>query len=315
MKEQCFFSIIIPIYNGYEYIHRCLDSIINQTFTSYEVILVNDGSTDNSAELCLQYSEKYSHITLISKNNEGVSLARNTGIDYATGKYIIFVDVYDALRKDALQISYDKIIEKEVNTILWNFVTIVNDKERIVASSSVDKVYKSGLLLLQNNERHFASWGWVFSKKLLNTFSIRFKTDLSMSEDRVFIHEYLEHCSTPILRLNEILYYHFNEDDSVCNSKPNYKKALDQLTAAFYLEKIITKENKKYINKTIRDCLYNFLFTISNIEKLSQSEIMSLQQKFRNILVKQCLLFLRKPNLLLPYISLKKYIILKQWNQ
>lgn len=136
-----------------------------------------------------------------------------------------------------------------------------------------------------------------------------------MSEDRVFIHEYLEHCSTPILRLNEILYYHFNEDDSVCNSKPNYKKALDQLTAAFYLEKIITKENKKYINKTIRDCLYNFLFTISNIEKLSQSEIMSLQQKFRNILVKQCLLFLRKPNLLLPYISLKKYIILKQWNQ
>lgn len=144
MKEQCFFSIIIPIYNGYEYIHRCLDSIINQTFTSYEVILVNDGSTDNSAELCLQYSEKYSHITLISKNNEGVSLARNTGIDYATGKYIIFVDVDDALRKDALQISYDKIIEKEVNTILWNFVTIVNDKERIVASSSVDKVGSAG---------------------------------------------------------------------------------------------------------------------------------------------------------------------------
>lgn len=314
MNEEYFFSIIIPIYNGQEYIHRCLESILNQTFTSYEVILVNDGSIDNSSELCLQYSVKYSNITLINKQNEGVSKARNVGIDSAKGKYIIFIDVDDTVSKDALQISYEKIIEKKVETILWNFATISNGKEHKTICL-VDKVYNSGLMLLQNDERHFACWGWVFSKELLNTFSIRFKADLSMSEDRVFIHEYFEHCNKPILRLREILYYHYNEDKSVCNSKPNYKKAVDQLTAALYLEKIVTRENKKYINKTIQDCLFNFLYIISRIEKLSQVELLSIQNIIRNLLRRQWPLLLRKPSLFIPYISLEKYIRYKKWNQ
>jgi len=95
-------SIIVPIYNVEQYLKECVDSLLNQKFKDYEVILVNDGSTDNSSEICDSFAEQYSNIHVIHKKNGGLSDARNTGLSISSGKYILFVDSDDYIDKESL---------------------------------------------------------------------------------------------------------------------------------------------------------------------------------------------------------------------
>lgn len=93
-------SVIIPIYNAEKYLHRCIKSILNQTYTNIEIILVNDGSKDNSAKICEEYAKKNKNIIYVSKQNEGPGPARNKGIEIATGDFIGFVDSDDFIYKE-----------------------------------------------------------------------------------------------------------------------------------------------------------------------------------------------------------------------
>ena len=90
-------SVIIPVYNVEKYLRICLESILNQNFKGYEIILINDGSTDNSLNICREYEKKYSNIIVINEENSGPSAARNKGLEYAKGKYISFIDSDDEL--------------------------------------------------------------------------------------------------------------------------------------------------------------------------------------------------------------------------
>ena len=103
-------SVIVPIYKVENYLHRCVDSIINQTYTNLEIILVDDGSPDNCPMICDEYAKKDSRIRIVHKKNEGVAVARNVGIDIATGKYIMFVDSDDFIENDMIKsMLYDLI--------------------------------------------------------------------------------------------------------------------------------------------------------------------------------------------------------------
>ena len=102
-------SIIIPVYNAEDYLSRCLDSILNQAMNSYEVILVDDGSTDSSALICDRYSATDPRFRTVHKSNGGVSSARNAGLNLAKGEYIMFVDSDDALASDALEALTSKL--------------------------------------------------------------------------------------------------------------------------------------------------------------------------------------------------------------
>ena len=104
------FSIIIPVYQVEKYLYQCLDSVINQSFTDYEVILIDDGSIDTSGIICDEYRMKYPNIQVIHQKHSGVSIARNNGINKAIGEYQIFIDSDDYIAKDSL-----KIIAKELD--------------------------------------------------------------------------------------------------------------------------------------------------------------------------------------------------------
>ena len=108
--RQPLFSIIIPIYNSEKYLHRCLDSILAQTFTDYEVILIDDGSKDSSSVICNEYSKKYSRFKTYHLQNGGPSRARNTGLAKSRGVFA-FVDSDDWLESDALKIYADTIVK------------------------------------------------------------------------------------------------------------------------------------------------------------------------------------------------------------
>lgn len=121
-------SIIVPVYNVREYLRECLDSLVKQDFDSYEVILVNDGSTDGSDLMCKEYADKYHYIRYFSQENKGQSAARNFGMCYATGEYILFVDSDDYVANDTCEVLYDNAKKYDADIIIGD---ILNEKSEI----------------------------------------------------------------------------------------------------------------------------------------------------------------------------------------
>lgn len=119
-------SIIVPVYNVSKYVAKCLDSLLSQDLGSdeYEIIVVNDGSTDNSGDIAQQYADKYSNITLIEQENQGLSGARNTGIKLAKGEYIQFVDSDDYLESNVLKILVDKMDSDNLDILRFNYQNV-----------------------------------------------------------------------------------------------------------------------------------------------------------------------------------------------
>ena len=125
-------SIIIPAYNAEKYIEQCIDSIISQTYKNIEVIIVNDGSTDNTLAICEKYAKEDKRIKIVKKKNEGVSKARNDGIKIATGKYIMFIDSDDYIDDDYIEIMHKNIVEKKADLVVSNYTRDKNGvKEKI----------------------------------------------------------------------------------------------------------------------------------------------------------------------------------------
>lgn len=113
-------SIIVPVYNSEDYLSMCIDSLINQNFDSYEIILVDDGSTDNSFKLCEKYANKYNQITLLTKENGGLCSARNAGIDVSKGEYLLFIDNDDKLEQNSLSVIWNSINDLHCDILRYN---------------------------------------------------------------------------------------------------------------------------------------------------------------------------------------------------
>ena len=114
-------SIIVPVFNVEKYLRQCLDSILGQTFNQFEVIIVNDGSTDNSGVICQEYEARDNRIVYLEKENGGVSEARNLGLDFATSEYIIFIDSDDWIEPTYVEVLYEKIEEYQAD-IRYSFL-------------------------------------------------------------------------------------------------------------------------------------------------------------------------------------------------
>ena len=140
-------SIIIPIYNADAYLVRCIESILNQSFEDFELILVNDGSSDNSGNICDKYASLDSRIRVIHKINQGVSAARNDGLNNAHGKYVMFADSDDYVDKDWCKVLYDNICHYPDAMVLCNYSEVKTEgfsKEK-VANELFNKEVNKGL--------------------------------------------------------------------------------------------------------------------------------------------------------------------------
>ena len=134
-------SVIIPIYNVEKYLSQCLESLLNQTYTDWEAICVNDGSSDGCEEIVKQYAERDPRIKIITQDNQGLSMARNNGLKKATGDYIYFLDSDDSIHPQCLEIAY--LFAKEHNADLVNFEFYKESKEKFkINSIDVKKVRK-----------------------------------------------------------------------------------------------------------------------------------------------------------------------------
>jgi glycosyltransferase involved in cell wall biosynthesis len=186
-------SIIIPVYNAVLFIDECVESLLNQTLTDCEFIFVNDGSTDQSALIIEKHKEKDNRVILINQNNQGISIARNTGLQAALGEYIGFCDNDDYLKPDMLETLYVKAKKEELDIIVSK--TILGRDGKYIIKDSVypaeklyDQQFSQKFLVpdLLKREDLFAVWNKLYRREFIEKFAIRFPANRNIEEDSMF---------------------------------------------------------------------------------------------------------------------------------
>lgn len=204
-------SIIIPVYNAEDYLDRCLISILEQEFSSYEVILVDDGSTDSSPMICDRYSATDPRFRTVHKKNGGVSSARNVGLDLAKGEYVMFVDSDDSLLPDSLEMMMENVLGEDL--VVGGYVIYVEGTpgnevlpRRNVSYKGEDMNVFYDDNIRKNCEMLDAPWSKMFRRKAIG--ELRFCDDLCYAEDKLFVFGFLARCSSACTCAFPVYAYH-----------------------------------------------------------------------------------------------------------
>ena len=224
MNNKPILSIIVPVYNVEQYLPRCLDSILAQTFTDFEVIAVDDGSPDNCGQILDEYAQKDNRIKVIHKENGGVSSARNVALDVAQGEYIGFVDPDDYISCDMYEHLYNEAVAGNYDVVQCNYelVGFAGASTRILDHIQ-DCVYtkETSMDAFFDNIIRYNVWNKIFRAELVS--ENRFSEELSIAEDKLFIFEILQKANR-IKVTKQYCYYYVKSNTSVYNSDISEKR-------------------------------------------------------------------------------------------
>lgn len=226
-------SIIVPVYNVEAYIHRCMNSLINQTLKDIEIILIDDESPDNCGNICDEYAKKDKRIKVIHKKNQGLGLARNSGIEIASGEYIAFVDSDDYVSLDMYDKLYSKVIRENADTCFCSYNRINFDGNISKCSIFLDKnVYNQEnivtdiLINMLGSEPSsyedivldMSVWRAIYSRNIINNNNIRFCSEREfISEDIIFHLDYLI-LNKKVTIVKDSLYNYCENNESLTKS-------------------------------------------------------------------------------------------------
>ena len=279
-------SIIVPVYNVELYIEDCLNSLLNQTYSNYEIILINDGSTDNSIEICSKYNDQ--KIKIFNQNNKGVSIARNVGISLATGQYIMFVDADDMVSEKYIENLIKSIEETNTDMVVCGYTKekaeLVNKKNSQEIKGEIINANTMLENMMENNLQEGYLWNKIFKKSIINDNSLEFKEGVNVWEDLYFVIEYLSK-SDKIFAINEKLYYYRTREGSAVNRK---ETATDLVGKVKILELIMKNynfiiNNKNYygIKRMYVTVLLKYLLQIKKDNKELIKEKLSIVKKIK----------------------------------
>lgn len=282
MHELPLFSIIMPVYNAAPFLHRSIDSILGQSFRDFELILVDDGSTDSSAAICQEYRQKDSRIHLISQPNFGASKARNTGIEHASAPWITFCDADDYVYPNWLK-NFFECIYNDYDLLIQGFET----DRSFNGSQSGEKCFFNFELdninaLIRVCQDGILGYTFVkaFRSDIINKYQIRFDTKLKFREDEAFVLDYMRY-ARKVKAIPDIGYFYFVPDfgkkynmsfysynyvlesiidryhsfDGIqeCNF---YKRTLGELSDGYILK--IVREGRKNLHSNLK-CIKDFV--------------------------------------------------------
>lgn len=271
-------SVIVPVYNVEKYLKRCVESIIAQTYRNIEIILVNDGSTDNSPKICDEFALMDSRIKVIHKKNEGVSAARNTGIVISTGQFIAFCDSDDWLDVDMLSYLYQLMKKTSCEIASCPVWYDYDDKKRNSSELlNKEKIYNAKEAIIELHKgRYLHHWVWnnLFKRELIE--KQRFSCKLSLGEDYVFMCKALDKCNGIIVG-SKPKYHYFQRQSSVCNAGYTYKNYQSLLMYNQYRKYFIEKY-PEYVN------IFDAHFIL---EEMAVITAMIKNDKFNRSIIKQ----------------------------
>lgn len=251
-------SVIVPVYNAEKYLQRCVDSILAQTFTDFELLLINDGSKDTSGEICDEYVVRDNRVRVFHKENGGVSSARNVGLDNAMGEWITFVDSDDWLPIDAL-LNYS--VNGYEDLVIGGYKN--HNSDRLICLDWCGNVVKSSGFsdfLSQNidSTSFRVPWCKLFKKQIIELCNLRFDESLVFGEDTVFVTSYLLSCESVFIS-NKYCYNYYNIGDNYISK---YKEHSDSICR--YSEQITLLYNKIGVMYSLSGTriVYGFMFDI-----------------------------------------------------
>jgi len=219
-------SVIIPVYNVERYLDRCINSIINQTYSNIEIILINDGSTDKSLEKCNEYKDKDSRIKLISKKNSGLSDTRNCGINVATGKFLTFIDSDDWITSDYIKHLIDLVNSYQADISVTSYLKVWEGKEEVLRINDKDKKpvimdsEEAIVFLLYQRLFTTSAWGKLFKQELFK--DVNFPSG-KIYEDMGTIYK-LFYNAKKIVYADHKTYLYFQRGGSIVNSPFSIKR-------------------------------------------------------------------------------------------
>ncbi|PHV69521.1 hypothetical protein CS063_15370 [Sporanaerobium hydrogeniformans] len=323
-------SVIVPIYNAEKYLEKCLDSLIAQTYKELEIILINDGSKDNSLTICECYKEADPRIKVINKVNEGVSVARNTGIEVATGEYIGFVDPDDWVEPEMYETLYKRLQNSDYPICLCNYF---KDNKRastpklfefeeacLEHDQIIDKLITNMIGIEDITPKYIyvmgSVWRGLYRKSFIDEQNLRFKKGISIMEDLIFMVQAL--LSTEGMCIEHSVQYHYVKNPKSVLHSYNKNMWIDQVKVHNTLEEIVIAAGLEEKMRNRLDLRYismafSSIFNEANIS--GKAKLKNRAETIKQIctddklkIVMDRVKFIQKPNVQVKISELKEFI-------
>jgi len=249
-------SIIIPAYNAERQIAKCIQSIQSQTYKDIEIIVINDGSKDDTLACCEELAQQDTRIRVIDQKNSGVSETRNKGIELAKGDYIMFADADDFLESDMVELMVHNRKEKSL-TVAGYYVDTIGDKKQdvrtvLMEQEGISCIPRTDLMKVFTRGLIGAVWNKLYERAVLLEHAIRFRKEMSLGEDIVFNLEYVSKLRDDIYIINKPLYHYVRTEEESLDNKYNARFAefQNQIFEMFLKQEYLIESKQQIL------CLY-----------------------------------------------------------
>lgn len=314
-------SIIVPVYNSEKTLDRCIESLIYQTYSNIEIILIDDCSNDDSLKICKKYENKYHNIKVISnKKNQGVSITRNKGIDCATGDYVCFVDSDDWVNYQYCDKLLKSIEENDCDFSICGFIFkdyVSNNSTNYSYGKGKKIIYKNNIFELYEKLLSNTLWNKIFVKKIIDKNKLKFDENLSMGEDLKFVLSYINVIKDKICIIDDLLYYYCKYDSISLMSNFGINDIENSFKNIDYMYYNLLNKNKEKFkqycnikNNIIKNSIYQIIF--SNI--ISKQDKKRYLENYRNKYdvseeIRQTKIIYKKNNILNFVIKTRKLLL------
>ncbi|MCM1168665.1 MAG: glycosyltransferase [Bacteroides sp.] len=281
MTTKCKLSIIIPVYNCASFLHNCINSIMALEIKPFEVILIDDGSSDNSLKICMEYSQRHANVTVLSQTHSGISHARNNGLLHANGEYIFFCDADDELIPKGIE-NILRTLPSDTDLIVGNVykknAPFIAQTKMISAKDAIQKFFR------HDNQRLLGTtYGKLFRSSIIGPKTrqpILFDEHIAIGEDALFVLQYLSKCKK-ICMLNDYMYKHTDNPNGIMASKciQDYSTAL---LASKEMIRICLHEYDQFLTPAVYDLLWVYIKILRIGNSLAEAE--AVREQFMSIL-------------------------------
>ncbi len=268
-------SIIVPVYNVEQYLNRCMETLLSQTYQNMEILLIDDGSEDGSLELCKQYAKKDKRVRVIHKENEGLGITRNCGLNNATGKFIMFVDSDDFLEFHTIELLYKDIVEQDADMVLANHYYKDIPRGLPIEAGLYCGQDITDIIYLHMLGRHgkaeddlcVSVWTNLYKKEIIEQYGLCFPSERKLIwEDLAFNTEYLRYCNRVFVEEIPLYHYCYNgESLTHCYASDRLQRILDMYQ---YMQEQILKYNFTDIDMAKKRLQNRFIGNIRTCLKL-----------------------------------------------